>query len=214
MSNTSLFKKGLNWVARHYGEKPGTMLIHTGVIGWVLSSLAQITAIIINDKIPAKQKMFLIPQEAADAAVNIASFYLITQSFQTIASKLVKTGKWLPKNVSDFIKNTPFKDKIGKLSFDVLRDVKNLPENLTKNYKEFGDGIDLVATTVGSVLSCNIVTPIIRNQYASNRQKTNMAKLNNSTETSTSNKPYLPRPTMTAFQAKRIYTPSSTSLKV
>lgn len=213
MSNTSLFKKGLNWVARNYGDKPGTMLIHTGVIGWVLSSLAQISAIIINDKIPTKQKMFLIPQEAADAAVNIASFYLITRTFQGLTSKLVKTGKWLPAKVSEFIKNTPFKDKIGKLSFDVLRDVKTLPKNLAENYKFFEDGMDVVATTVGSILSCNIVTPIIRNQYASNRQKTNIAKLNNAPETSTSDKPYLPRPTMTAFQTKRSY-PSSSSLKV
>ena len=211
MSNTSLFKKGLNWVARHYGENPGTMLIHTGVIGWVLSSLAQITAIIINDKIPAKQKMFLIPQEAADAAVNIASFYLITQTFQSIASKLVKSGKWLPANVSKFLKNSPFEDKIGKLDFEVLRDVKNLPEKLTKNYKEFEDGIDLVATTVGSVLSCNIVTPIIRNQYASKRQKTARAKFGS--DENQPEKPYIKRPSINSFGTKTLYS-SSGYLKV
>ena len=75
MSSTSLFKSVNDYVARHYGENPGKMLIHTGVIGWVLSSAAQVAAIVINDKIPNEQKMFLIPQEMSDAAVNIASFY-------------------------------------------------------------------------------------------------------------------------------------------
>ena len=76
MSSASLFKGVNDYIARHYGENPGKMLIHTGVIGWVLSSAAQVAAIVINDKIPKEQKMFLVPQEMSDAAVNIASFYL------------------------------------------------------------------------------------------------------------------------------------------
>ena len=39
-----------------YGGSMGKMLIHTGVIGWALSSAAQIFAIAINDKIHKKQK--------------------------------------------------------------------------------------------------------------------------------------------------------------
>ena len=81
MSLGSLFNKFKTVVAQKYGKDPGKMLIHTGVIGWVFSSLAQVAAIVINDKIPKEQKMFLIPQEIADAGVNIASFYLITNCF-------------------------------------------------------------------------------------------------------------------------------------
>ena len=32
-------------IYHNYGENPGTMLVHTGAIGWVLSSCAQIFAI-------------------------------------------------------------------------------------------------------------------------------------------------------------------------
>ena len=81
MSKSSLFNGFKTLVAKHYGSNTGKMLIHTGVIGWILSSAAQVAAIVINDKIPKEQKMYLIPQEIADAAVNIVSFYAITQTF-------------------------------------------------------------------------------------------------------------------------------------
>ena len=90
---SSLFSNFKTTLYRNYGENPGKMLVHTGVLGWILSSLAQVSAIVLNDKISTEQKSFLIPQEIADAGINIISFYLITSSFKRIASKLVSTGK-------------------------------------------------------------------------------------------------------------------------
>lgn len=176
MNNLSLFAKTKNFIAKHYGENPGKMLIHTGVIGWILSSAAQVGAIVINDKIPKEQKMFLVPQEMADAAVNIVSFYAVTQSFKSLAAKLVKTGKWLPAKVNKFLIDSNLADKIGKAKFDVAKD-GNLTPELASQYKSFGDGIDVVATTVGSIISCNILTPIIRNEVAAKRQKSLIAKM-------------------------------------
>ena len=75
MSSASLFDAFKNYMAKNYGKSHGKMLIHTGVIGWILSAAAQVMAIVTNDKISYKQKMYLIPQELADAAVNIVSFY-------------------------------------------------------------------------------------------------------------------------------------------
>ena len=66
MNNASLFTRAKNLIAKHYGDAPGKMLVHTGVIGWILSSAAQVCAISINDKIPKEQKMYLITQEIAD----------------------------------------------------------------------------------------------------------------------------------------------------
>ena len=50
---------------------------------------------------------------------------------------------------------------MGKVGFDILKDVKNVPESIAKDYKSFEDGVDVIATTIGSVLSCNIVTPLL-----------------------------------------------------
>ena len=38
----------LNWIAKNFREDASKMLIWTGVIGWGLSSLAQICAILFN----------------------------------------------------------------------------------------------------------------------------------------------------------------------
>ena len=73
MSNA--FQNVLNWVYENFKKDASKMLIWTGVAGWTLSSLAQIGAILFNPNISKEQKSFLIPQELADAAVNIGSFF-------------------------------------------------------------------------------------------------------------------------------------------
>lgn len=199
MNSGSLFNRIKDNIARKYGGNMGKMLIHTGVIGWVLSSAAQVAAIVINDKIPKEQKMFLIPQEMADACVNIASFYLITQSFTSVTSKLVSTGKWLPQSVRTFLNKSDLANKVGKKGFDVLKHGK-LPEELITKYKKFENGMDFIGTTLGSVLSCNIVTPIIRNEIAARRQKSSIAKMNSSNVQPVKKIPFTQKTSMNEFQ--------------
>ena len=101
-SPTELFSTFKTYIFKKYGENPGTMLVHTGALGWILSSMAQVSAVVVNDKISPEQKSFLIPQEIADAFINIVSFYVITSSFKNLASKLVSSGKIAI--ISSFIK--------------------------------------------------------------------------------------------------------------
>lgn len=162
---------------KRYGTQPGKMLIHTGIIGWVMSSLAQISAIIINDKIPKEQKMFMIPQEFADALINIASFYAVTRSMTGVANNAVKCGKLLPKSIKDYIIKSNLGKNLGKYNLDIGKHLR-LPRNIKDEYLEFKNGIDVTATLIGSIVSCNIITPILRNIYASHRQKHNIAKMN------------------------------------
>ena len=193
MVKPSLFMKAKDYIAGRYGDDIGKMLVHTGVIGWILSSAAQV----------------------ADAGVNIASFYLITNCFKSFASKLVKSGKWAPKSVREFLNaSSKLKEKVGKVGFDILKDVKNIPEKIAKDYKFFEDGVDVVATTVGSVLSCNIVTPLLRNRFASDRQKTGIARMNaNSKKDQNSDVKTIQRPTMETFKTLSYANPSG-SLKI
>lgn len=167
---TSLYK--------NYGENPGKMLVHTGVLGWILSSLAQVSAVVFNDKISPEQKSFLIPQEMADAGINIISFYLVTSSFKNLASKLVSTGKLTTKNIKNALSKEDLK-RIGNLDFNIGK-LSKVPEG----YKPFKNGVDVVASTIGSIISCNIVTPILRNKYASKRQKQTLERMHkfNNTE--------------------------------
>ena len=217
----NIIKPFVNWVATHYGDNVGKMFIHTGVIGWILSSAAQVVAIIINDKIPKKQKLYMIPQEIADAGVNIISFYLITQTCKGLGSKLVDSGRWLSDPVRKFLTDNNIPN-VGKKGFDVMTQGKLTPEMLEK-FRDFRNGMDVLFTTTGSILSCNIVTPLVRNEIAANRQKKFIADLdktsndvsNQSVFSQTST--YVKRPTMDGFMDKTYRTsvyPSSSSLKI
>ncbi len=162
-----------NYLYKNYGENPGTMLVHTGALGWVLSSLAQIFAVAVNDKITVEQKSFLIPQEIADAAINILSFYIVTSSVKNLSTKLVQTGKLTTKAIKTQLEHLGVaKEKIGSFDFNIGK-LKEVP----KDYKSFKNGVEVIASTLGSIASCNIITPILRNEYAAKRQKQIVAKL-------------------------------------
>ena len=167
------FKSLLNWVAKNYSKDPSKMLIRTGVAGWTLSSLAQIGAILFNSKISNEKKSFLLPQEIADACVNIGSFFLITQGAKMGVSKLFSTGKFAPKTVRKYLNKTKdiYGKKIGKLDFnieEVFAKDNKFPMKEYETCKSFGTTI---ATVGAGILSSNIITPIVRNEMAAKMQK-------------------------------------------
>ena len=168
-----IFNSMLEWIAKNFRKDASKMLIFTGVAGWSLSSLAQICGILFNPEIPNEQKVYLIPQEIADAAVNIGSFFLVTQMAKKTVSKLFSTGKFAPKEVRKFLdKNKDlYGKKIGKLDFDldeVLKKTADFPKDSYYTCKNFGT---TVATVGAGILSSNIITPIVRNNMASSMQK-------------------------------------------
>ena len=167
------FNSILNWVAEHFRKDASKMLIWSGVAGWTLSSLAQITAVLLNPKLSNEQKSFLVPQELSDAVVNIGSFFLITQVAKKSMSKLFSTGKFAPKSVRKYLEKHKdlYGKKVGKLDFDldeVLKQDKKFPKDSYWTCKNFAT---TVATVGAGIISSNIVTPIIRNEMASNMQK-------------------------------------------
>lgn len=171
MPNKTL-QKALSWVAKNFSDDPSKMLIWTGVAGWTISSLAQILAILFNSKISNKEKSFLVPQEMADAAVNIASFFLITNVAKMAAAKLFKTGKIAPKTVREFLNKNKalYGDKVGKLDFN-LDKVLQEGTDAYKSYNVYKSIGTTAATIGGGILAANIVTPLARNAMASKMQK-------------------------------------------
>ena len=87
MANSPM-QKGLEWIYNKFKKNTATVLIVTGTLGWALSSLAQIGAVLFNPNLTKEQKSFLIPQEFMDAAINISAFFLITQAAKKGISKL------------------------------------------------------------------------------------------------------------------------------
>lgn len=205
-----------------YGKDSGKMLVHAGVVGWITSALAQIAAVVFNDKIPSDQKKFLVPQEIADAAFNIASFYIITNSAKDIGKMLVSTGKWSNQAIRNFVKENAKKININDIKMGdtstnlekTFKDRGEISEEFYKIYSPFKNGVDMITTAVGSVISCNIVTPILRNKFASKHQKDAIAR--EKTNLAPIDRPALPaqnRIGMEKYVANNIY-PSSASLKI
>lgn len=156
----------LNWVYKHFKEDTSRMLIVTGAIGWALSSLAQIGAIMTNNKISSEKKTFLIPQEFVDGVINVGMFLFITLCVKKAISKLVSTGKMLPKSVKDeLVKN--HKDKIGKIDFNIDSLKGTLSSKDFNKYNSYKEYVTTVGTLGASVLSCNVLTPLVRNSVAS-----------------------------------------------
>ena len=167
------FESTLQWVAKHFHEDASKMLIATGVLGWVLSSGAQIGAILVNKKISDKEKSFLLPQEIADALVNIGLFLAFTTVTKHTVSKLFSTGKWTTKNVRDFINKNPniFKDKIGKIDY-VLGDTLSKIAPALRSEHEVAKNLGTTLTTVGAgIIASNVITPVVRNNKAAKVQK-------------------------------------------
>jgi len=183
MNITSFIKGCSNYVYEHMAKNPGNMLLFTGTAGWVLSAIAQVIGLINNKKISNDQKKFLIPQELADAAVNIASFFFITKACTKIGDRLVTSGKLSTSYLRGKLKALKQDSFIGKESFDIskLPQIinKSNPDfdpEFSKKFFDFFDGIDFISSVVGSIISCNIITPFLRNKFAANRQKKALEK--------------------------------------
>ena len=192
-----LFSKVKDLIYTKFGPNPAKMLIVTGVLGWALSSAAQVVAIVVNDKIPKDQKMFLIPQEILDGAINVASFFLVTTTLKNFASKLVSSGKIANTKIRNFLNKQNLIDANGqKLIVGKNLNIEKLPNfsEIADDYKEFKVGTDVIGMTIGSILSCNIITPILRNKLAAKRQNQYLAQTRKTDLTT------LPRVSMDAYR--------------
>jgi len=170
---SSFFRAPLNWIYENFKKDTSKMLVVTGTLGWALSSLAQMGAILFNPKIDFDQKSFLLPQEFLDAVFNVGAFFAITTLTKKSISKLASTGKIAPKKVREFLhKNKDlYGDKVGKYDFDldeVLKKDAKFPKDSYYTYKNY---VTTVGTVGASILSCNIVTPILSNSLAADVQK-------------------------------------------
>lgn len=197
----------LNRIFNAYSKDTSKMLLVTGTLGWMFSAAGQILGIANNKKISKKEKEFLIPQEIADATVNILSYFFVTLTIQNQAKKLVAKGRIITPKIKEICqkyniqiaKNAEGKsakigsdisEKIGhyksllnmnksesleinsekiKILEDKLKDLEQLNKD---KYSPLEGGVGVVGNVIGTILSSNIITPILRNPMASWKQQT------------------------------------------
>ena len=176
MLKPSIFKKPLDFIAKQSTFNTANILILLSAGGWLASSLAQVAGIYFNKNYTKEQKSFMIPQELADAVVNIGSFLLVTKSLKSLTSKMVETGKLTPKSIQKFLGEKGLLSERGKYDFNVT-EVEGF-HRYRQTYNNFKTVAESTAAIVGGVISSNIITPILRNKIASKRKNGVLEKLN------------------------------------
>ena len=73
-------------------ESPADMLFYTSILGWILSSVAQVGAIVCNEKLSKKEKSFLVPQEFFDGVLNVGIYALVTVNALKFAKEKFKNN--------------------------------------------------------------------------------------------------------------------------
>lgn len=209
-----------------YSEHPGKLLVFAGTLGWTLSCIAQVGAIVFNEKLSSKDKKFLIPQEITDGVVNVGLFFAITKGLHSYTDKMIESGKIMFSEIKKPLTkelerrninlSQALKENDGKIS-NILTD-KIAKENFIK----LKGGTALSAALLGSIISCNIITPIIRNSIGAKFQK-RLSKTSNNLELQptqpfalslehTIHQPLKQNKTNTSFGYNKFYT--SSNLKI
>lgn len=153
----------------------------TSIIGWVLSSAAQIVGIKLNKNYSKTEKDYMVKQEYGDVLANVLSYVFITTPIMALIGNLVKTGKYTTKNIAKHIADL---EGVRKWGFDTGESIKNLKlttserHNLSCEYRQFSDTLRTIGAFTGGVLSCSFAAPIMKNVFASLRHKPETLKKN------------------------------------
>ncbi len=151
-------------------------LIVLGAFGWFVSMLAQLAGIKSNKKLTPDKKKFLYAQEKNEGICNIGLYVLFTSSLSAITESLYKKGKILTKETKPIIENFAKENHFSSID-DLYVKAKSLGKNVVGYMKEVKPDINLepffkkpgvatAATILASIISCNIVTPILKNKMA------------------------------------------------
>lgn len=191
MAIVNMLKNSLGSIATMSSTQMGNIMIFTSIAGWLASSAAQIFGISRNKNYTHDQKKYMIKQEIFDASTNIGLYFLITKSLTSMSTNMVQTAKLAPKSIVEFMRRRGVIGNRGMKGFDVTQ-VKGFDEEgMRGTYNAFKCFADAAAATTGGIISSNIITPVVRNCFASCRHTTT----NNGGQTPDPVAPNNPQPT-------------------
>ena len=175
----SFCQKALNKFCQQGVSDRATFIKNISVIGFVLSSFAQTTAIIFNNQIPSKEKKFLIPQELLDGLINATLFWFITSKAVDFGKLLILKKKILPQKLVKPLENYTVNGKnIFELKDNFIKHIgNNAPKDVVKLADDAVEGMGVVSGIVGAILTNNIITPILRNRLAGIFQQKEIKKM-------------------------------------
>lgn len=145
-------------------ENPASFLKRSAAVNFSMGSVGLIIGMLINDKIPAKEKRFMIVQEGVEGVLDLGVFLGVASAFEKAGRWLIQTKKLVPsiegltrpqveKAITAIFKN--FDNPVG-VSIAAESGIKTCIKAT-----EVGAGL------LGTIIAFNIITPLIRNFFAS-----------------------------------------------
>lgn len=181
-----MLKRNLVSLCTKGAEDPAKFLKFTAALGWVLSCMAQVGAIVINDKIPTKEKKFLIPQEITDGIVNVSLFWFVTSKAESLGKIAVLSGRVMTDTIAKVDKKLLQKGakltlnsnpkELTSLYNEMRANINEVCPAGLKRFESFYKGFGTMVSLAGSVIAGNILTPIVRNKLAAVSQKSMASK--------------------------------------
>lgn len=148
------------------------LFIWTTIISNATSCAAQCFGIKKNPQNDDKRKSFLTKQEIAECCLNIASYFIFSKGFEKGAKNLVSSGKVLSKKiVSLAAKNNIDITDFKKVSQSLDGNITDNLKVLKNDYDCFKQGVGLIGTISGGLLSTTLVVPVLKNTIATQIQK-------------------------------------------
>lgn len=148
-------------------DNPASFLKRTAAVNFSMGSVGLIIGMLINNKIPAKEKRFMIVQEGTEGVLDLGVFLGCATAFEKLGRWLVKTKKLVP-HIENLTKEQ-VKDAITKFFANPNNPGINvLAESKIRTWvkaAEVGSGL------LGTIIAFNIITPLIRNFTASKLEK-------------------------------------------
>ena len=193
---SNIAKKVSEKIYTIFGKSSGNMLLATSILGFTLSSGAQIAAILTNKEYTVSQKAFMVPQEVGELLMATLAIFIITKPIQKLASKMVKTGKISSSELIKYMEDNKILANRGKMGFDFEAEVKNIIKKIKSSdeyinsqnksslldvhnqalgkYEACADSVSAIATTTAGVITTGVVVPMVRNRFGAYYQKQNM----------------------------------------
>lgn len=201
MATPKFVNNFINYMFKNYSKDDGKLLVHMGALSWIFGAIAQVGAVISDKNIDKKKKKFILPQEAADAGANVILYYTVCDVIKKASDKVVESGKLLTKDAADAIKAikpnanswkdvfsaTELKSNLTKLLKNgeklelfngqtLTKTQQDAIKNALEKVEAHKNNMGIIAAIGASVLACNIITPYVRNFFASNWQKKQLHK--------------------------------------
>lgn len=153
-----------------------SLLKWTTLIIWACSLAAEVGTFAANQKLPKKEKSFIIKQELAAGGISLAIMYLLADQFEKLGSLAIKSASLFPDFLPKKLRNPQAIEKILASDAAFIKKELGGKKELVEKLVQFEKGMSVTAGTLGTILAFNITTPLISNKIASYFQNKQLAK--------------------------------------